>query len=408
MPLTRRQIYRRRRIAVAAAALVVLSTGFYLPLTLLAPVQAVEPTIEQPVDVVATQPAVAFPSYGASGVGALGYSGVLASAGSTDPLPIASISKVITALVVLDKYPLALGEPGPTITFGPTDVRFYNEQRAIGGVTKPVSNGLTMSQRNVLDTMLMASANNYAESVATWAFGSPEAFVEAARVWLAREGLTSTTIDEPTGVSPGNASTVPDLIELARRAIENPVIAEIVSTQTLDVPGVGLVDNRNGLLGIDGVDGIKTGTLDEAGACLLFSQDITVGTTPVTVIGVVLDGPDHGSINAAIRSLLAEVDAGFREVTLTTEGTEYASYDTPWGDAAAAVATETLSIAVWSATPVTVDIEAEQLHLADAGTDVGELTFTAGERTFRVPLKLSATIDDPGPWWRLSNPTALF
>src|SRR6187431_704880 len=121
MPLTRRQIYRRRRIAVFGAATLVLGTAFYLPLTLLAPVPAIEPVLVAHKVPAAVAPAVDFPPYGASGIGAVGYTGVLASAGTADPLPVASISKVVTALVVLETKPLAVDEPGPTITFSAVD-----------------------------------------------------------------------------------------------------------------------------------------------------------------------------------------------------------------------------------------------------------------------------------------------
>ncbi|MBX3099752.1 MAG: D-alanyl-D-alanine carboxypeptidase [Salinibacterium sp.] len=393
---------------VATGGLAVLATLFYLPLTLLAPIQPIDPTVEAYTPPAAVAPVVGFPAYGASGVGAVGYPGVLASAGSTEPLPIASISKIITALVVLDAHPLALGETGPNVTFGDIDQGFYDAQLADGGVVEWVYPGQVMTQRNVMNVMLMESANNYAESLASWGYGSEAAFVDAARSWLARHGLTNTSIDEPTGVSPNNRSTVGDLIEIGKLAEANPVIAEIVSTQSMFVPEIGTIENRNGLLGVDGVDGIKTGTLDEAGSCLLFSQDHTVGSTVITIVGVVLGGPDHATIDAAIRSLLAEVDAGFTEVTLTTAGTEFAQYETPWGDAATAVAAHDATIAVWSATPVTVDITVDQLHLAEKGSTVGRLVFTVGTRTITVPLTLSATIDDPGPWWRLTNPVELF
>jgi serine-type D-Ala-D-Ala carboxypeptidase (penicillin-binding protein 5/6) len=407
MPLTRRQTYRRRRIAVFGGAAVALATAFYLPLTLLAPLSPIEAVVESYAPPAAVQPTVVFPDYGASGVGAVGYPGVLASAGSADALPIASISKIITALVVLDAHPLALGETGPDITFGDLDQQYYDAQLADGGVVESVYAGQVMSQRNVLNVMLMESANNYAESLATWGYGTMEAFVAAANAWLAAEGLTATSIDEPTGVSPNNRSTVPDLIELGKLALADPVVAEIVATRMMDVPEVGTIENRNELLGLDGVDGIKTGTLDEAGSCLLFSQDHTVGSTTVTIVGVVLGGPDHDTIDAAIRSLLAEVDAGFTEITLATAGEEFATYDTPWGDTAAAVAAHDASVAVWSATPVTLDTTVDELSLADAGSEVGQLVFTIGTRTVTVPLRLSATIDDPGPWWRLTNPVEL-
>lgn len=408
MPLTQRQIYRRRRIAVFGGGGLVLATAFYLPMTLLAPLPEVDPSLVSYTAPALEQPLIDFPPYGASGLGAIGYEGVLAQAGATTPLPIASISKVVSALVVLDAHPLALGESGPEVTMSAIDEAFYAEQIAQDGIVTPVRAGLVVSQRNMLNMSLMASANNYAQSLAAWAFGSEAAYVEAARSWLDRHGLTSTTIGDATGIMPTNTSTVPDLIEIARLALAHPVIAEVVATAAVDVPEIGTILTRNRLLGIDGVDGIKTGTLDEAGSCLLFSADHMIGGETVTIIGVVLGGPSHDEINAAIRGILAQADAGFRQVTLASAGDVFGEYETVWGDAATAVAESTTAAVIWSGTPIQAEVVVEPVRLAEAGTDVGEVTFSAGERTITVELDLSATIDDPGPWWRLGNPARLF
>ena len=391
-----------------AGGLVALGMAFYLPVTLLAPVQELSAQVVPYDTPVRPQTDITFPAYGASAIGAIGYPGVLAAGGSVEALPIASISKVITALVVLNAKPLAVGEPGPEITFTDADVEFYDTQVAQNGSVAAVYEGQVMSQRDAMNVMLIASANNYAESLASWAFGSQEAFVQATAGWIVTTGLTNTAIVEPTGVSPRNVSTAADLVELARVALANPVLAEIVSTASTTVPELGVIDNTNALIGMNGVNGIKTGTLDEAGSCLLFSQDYSVGGTTITLIGVVLGGPDHDTVDAAIQSLLVEADAGFREVTLATEGQQFASYDTTWGDAAAAVAASTLSIVVWPATPISLTVEPDAVRLADAGTTVGTLRFTVGERLLEVPLELSSTIDDPGPWWRLTHPLEVF
>ena len=408
MPLTRRQVYFRRRLWVFGGGLVALASAFYLPLTLLAPVQDVVAQVSAFETRAAVQPPLTFPAYGASAIGAVGYPGVLASGGSVDALPIASISKVITALVILEAKPLAVGESGPDIVFGDADVQFYDAQVAQNGSTAPVYSGQVLTQRNAMNVMLVTSANNYAESLASWAFGSQQAFVQAATGWLERAGLASTAIVEPTGVSPSNVSTSGDLVELGRIALADPVVAEIVATSSIDIPELGTIENTNSLLGITGVDGIKTGTLDEAGSCLLFSQDYLVGDTTVTLVGVVLGGPDRETIDAAIQSLLAQADAGFQAVTLVEEGQQFATYDTEWGDESAAVAASTLSVVVWSATPITVVSSPENVQLSDAGTPVGSLRFTVGDRTLEVPLELSSTIDDPGAMWRLSHPLELF
>src|SRR5690606_18923100 len=116
------------------------------------------------------------------------------------------------------------------------------------------------------------------------------------------------------------------LLEIGKLALEHPVVAGIVASATVEVPEFGLLENSNELIGVDGVDGIKTGTLDEAGACLLFATDVLVGETSITVVGVVLGGPDHDTINAHIRALLASVTPGFQELTLVTAGQNIAHY----------------------------------------------------------------------------------
>ncbi|MEO8094654.1 MAG: D-alanyl-D-alanine carboxypeptidase [Pseudolysinimonas sp.] len=409
MPLTKRQIYRRRRIAVFGGVALVLGAGFYLPFTLLAPLESVPAQLDAWTAPTPTEPAISFPGYGASGIGAVGYDGVLESAGVTTPLPIASISKVITTLVVLDSKPLtSVTDPGPSLTFSAIDEQFYADQLAVDGVVVDVRAGQQMSERNVLNLMLMVSANNYAESFATWAFGTEAAYADAANVWLKSHGFTDTVVHDATGTNPGNVSSVANLIDIGKLAIANPVIAQIVSTTTLDVPGIGVVENRNALVGIDGVDGIKTGTLDEAGSCLLFSADEKVGSETITLVGVVLGGPDHPTVDEAVKTLIAGAVAGFHQVTLATKGEEFATWDTAWGDSANAVAEDDATAVIWSDTPVTVKIAAEQLRLAKRGSTVGSLAFTAGNRTVTVPLTLDATIDDPGAWWRLTNPAQLF
>lgn len=390
------------------SAALVLAIAFYLPLTLLAPLRSVDAAVPPYPTPAVSQPAVTLPGYGAAAIGAVGYAGVLAASGTTDPLPIASIAKIVTALVVLDAKPLALGEAGPDIVFGEADLGFYDQMLALDGVVGDVTSGQAMSQRNVMNVMLMTSANNYAMSLANWAFGSMDGYVAAASDWLARHSLSATVITEPTGIQPSDVSSTADLIEIARLVTESPVIAEIVATPSMDVPDYGAITNRNSLLGVGGIDGIKTGTLDESGACLLFSWDYAVGSHSVTLLGVVLGGPNHATINDTIQGLLGEVDAGFSEVTLAAQGQVFGSYRTAWGDEANAVAANAASLPVWAATPVTALIDVSEVTLAGPGTEVGTVTFTVAERTVTVPLMLDTEIDDPGPWWRLTNPDKLF
>lgn len=408
MPLTQRQIFRRRRIIVFSVIGVLLSTTFYLPMTLLAPLGEVSATVIAPATPDLAEPELAFPNYGASAIAAIDRSGVLAHAGSDEALPIASITKVITALVVLDAKPLGADEAGPTITFGPADLDYYYTQQAQFGLVWPVFDGQQLSQREVMNVVLLASANNYAQSLARWAYGSDEAFVAAAATWLSAHGLENTTLSEASGIQTSNTSTAQDLTELARLAIGSPVVAAIVSTPSVEVPGLGTVSNRNQLLGIDGVDGIKTGTLQDDWACLLFSTDVTIGGEIKTLVGVVLGGPDHPTIAAAIRALIADATEGYTEVTLASAGEEFAEYDTPWGDDSSAVASDTVTRVVWGDDDITVSVDAEPVRLTVAGASAGVAYVRIGTESIEIPLEFSDEIDDPGAWWRFTHPQSLF
>lgn len=404
---SRRPNYLARRVMVFGGAVLLLATGGYLPMTLLAPIAPVAAVAQQVKPATPPVATLDWPGYGASAIGAIGFPSVLASDGATTPLPIASITKIITALVVLDAKPLSVGDPGPLITFGAKDASLVGAYRARSGTTAPVTVGMKLSQLAVTEVMLIASANNYAETYSTWAFGSQPAFLDAARAWLSSKGLKNTTLLDSSGMNPGNRSTAKDLVDIGKLALANPVIAGIVSTKELGISGVGTLKNSNKLLGHDGVDGIKTGTLEEAGACLLFSTRFRVGTHSITVVGVVLGGVDHPSLNAAVAKLIAGAKAGFHEVTLAKAGQSFGAYTTPWKTKARAVAAQSRSVLVWAGTPITAAVEAAPVALAHAGASVGSVRFTVGASTVSVPLRLDQSIDDPGALWRLTNPMGL-
>lgn len=407
-PLTRRQVYRRRRIVVFGGMALALTALIYLPLTLLAPLRPAVVSVSAPVDEPVAVPALALPGYGAAAIGAVGYPGVLAQSGATTPLPMASITKVVTSLVVLDAHPLAPGESGPTATMTAADAALYGTYLAQNGTVATVSTGMTFTERQLLELTLIKSANNYTTSMALWAFGSQDAFLAAARAWLSENGLDQIVINEPTGIDRSNVGPVDQIVELGRIALAHPVIAEIVATQAIDVPPLGVLPNTNQLLGLAGVDGIKTGTLDDFGANLLFSADYTVGESTVTVIGVVLGGPDHDIIDRDILTLLESTLANFTEVEVAADSETFATYRAIWGESVAAVASDRATLLRWGQTPVTVEVETEELRTGAAGEDVGDLVFTSGPATVRIDLELAADLGDPGPWWRLTNPAALF
>lgn len=405
-----KRVYRRRRIAVFGGLAVtiglVTSAGVYTGGALGAEVPAAPPAIVQPETVAAEPQQLAVPGFGAFAVGAVGFDGLLSERDSAVPMAMASIAKVVTALVVLEAHPVD-GEGGePVIDYTEADVDVYWDMIAQNGSVAPVAAGSSLTLTESLEAMLLPSGNNYAISIANWAFGSEAAYVERAGAWLAEHGFEETTIADASGLSLDNVATARELVRLGQLALEQPVLAAIVAKQSVDLPEIGVVENSNKLLGTHGVDGIKTGTTDDA-ANLLFSADYAVGSQTVTVVGVLLGADSHPELREAVAALLDTVSPGFHEVVALEAGEVLAEYDTPWGETARARAADGASFVVWSDTPVEVAVHADEIALASRGETVGTATITAGSRTVDVPLVLDAALDDPGPWWRLTNPGGL-
>lgn len=386
--------------------LALIAGGTYTAQALTAPVPAVTAAVVDPAPIVAEAQAVTQPGFGTWAVGAVGFDGALAAGGESTPMPMASIAKVVTALVILEEHPIPAGEGGPGIAYTEADIDLYWDMVAQNGSVAPVAAGTTLSLRQSLEAMMLPSGNNYSISLAQWAFGSVDAYLERARAWVAERGLADTNIADTSGLSLENTSTAADLVKLGELALQDPTLAEIVATKQVDIPGLGTLENSNKLLGTRGVDGIKTGTTDDA-ANLLFSADVPVGSTSVTLVGVLLGGANHPEVRAGITAMIETIAPGFREVVALEPGAELATYETPWGDTATARATEGASVVVWSDTPVDVAVAAEPLALADDGSAAGVAVVTAGTQRIEVPLELDGTLDDPGAWWRLTNPGGL-
>ena len=234
-----------------------------------------------------------------------------------------------------------------------------------------------------------------AEAVAGWAFGSNGAFVTAARNWLTASGLTQTTIVEPTGIDARNTSTPTDLIALARIAQANPVIAQIVAMPATDIPNFDSMLNTNDILGTGGVDGLKTGTLEGSGSNLLFTAKLPVGLDqPVSVIGVVLGGYSHESVNLDVVTMLQSIANGFHDVPLGTAGQTVGTYTTPWGESADMVLDDSASIYTWSDTPITATMETTTLTTGAAMV----LSRTSGTVTVFGPA-VQVTLPTTVPSW---------
>lgn len=179
-------------------------------------------------------------------------------------VPIASLTKLMTAMVVLDAKP----DMNAEINIDQIDVDTLKHSRS----RVPV--GATISRHDVLQLALMSSDNRAAASLARTYKGGPKAFSAAVNAKIKALGMTHTVLEEPTGLSPNNISTAADMIKMAEAAAAYPDIGRITTStkDTIRINGREVeYHNTNRLVGAKGWDiGLsKTGYTNEAGRCLI-------------------------------------------------------------------------------------------------------------------------------------------
>jgi D-alanyl-D-alanine carboxypeptidase (penicillin-binding protein 5/6) len=240
------------------------------------------------------------PAWPATGQASIEVEGLppLGTSGGTKPVPIASLAKVMTAYVLLQDHPLTAGHNGYSVTVTPADVADYESRLATAQSVVEVQSGEVLTELQLLQGLLVPSANNFAAIIATHEAGSIAAFVSEMNAAAAKLGMTHTTYTDPAGLDPTTVSTAGDQMTLAAHVMANPLFAQIVASPYVVLPVVGVVDNFNTAVGHNGYIGIKTGSDSTAGGCLMFANTQVLDGHPTTVLGVVL-GQDTGTQNTA-------------------------------------------------------------------------------------------------------------
>lgn len=223
-------------------------------------------------------------------------------------LPIASLTKVMTAVVVLED-----GDLERPITVSQAAV---DSAAAHGGSTAGLVPGEVLTARELLYAMMLPSGCDASYALAE-AFGpGREAFVARMNATAHRLGMPNTYFSDPSGLPVpddfATYSTAAELLRLGRHAMANPVFREIVGTPVRHQPaGTAhrhhIWENTNGLLReYPGTAGIKTGSTNAAGTCLLFEA----ARGGQRLIGVVLNSsPDD--LDAATADARRLMDWGF-------------------------------------------------------------------------------------------------
>ena len=213
-------------------------------------------------------------------------------------VPIASITKLMTAMVVLD----AGLDPDETLRI----VRADGEPTQRRGV---LADGVQVPRSVALQLALLPSENRAAAALARTYPGGRAAFDLALQAKIRSLGLKRTSLDDPVGTSPANTSTATEVARIVAAAAHYPEIARITTAVQASVAVNGrprTLHNTNALVGHAGWDIAlsKTGSSNEAGSCL--TMRMKSGGKHVTVVLLDADGAERRGLDAArIRTALA-------------------------------------------------------------------------------------------------------
>jgi D-alanyl-D-alanine carboxypeptidase/D-alanyl-D-alanine endopeptidase (penicillin-binding protein 7) len=229
---------------------------------------------------------------------------VLLSKNVDSPAPIASLTKLMTAMVVLD----AQQDPAEDLRIEAADTDGLKHTR--GGVRV----GAVVPRSTLLELALLASDNRAASALARCYPGGMPAFDAAMQRKILELGLNRTSISEPTGLSPNNVSSVQDMVQVLRAAARYPVIAQITSQRSLAVQvdgRRGVVRNTNGLVGRPDWQVLlsKTGFTNEAGRCLGMRAEAGGRTVMIVLLGAAKPSLRTRDATTIRRWLVAETPA---------------------------------------------------------------------------------------------------
>jgi D-alanyl-D-alanine carboxypeptidase (penicillin-binding protein 5/6) len=232
-------------------------------------------------------------------------------------VPIASITKLMTVLVALERT-------------DPDDVVVVDKRAAaVGESTIHLRAGERVTVHDLIEAALIQSANDAATALALHVSGSIPAFAVLMNRKAAQLGLQDTQFVRPDGLDvAGHVSSARDVTRLARVAMREPAVRSIVRLRSADAAGRHL-STWNDLLGrFPGLIGVKTGHTSAAG----WSQVAAARGRGVTVYATVLGAPTRSQRNADLSELLAWGLSRYRVVPVVQEGRVYARATLPYGE----------------------------------------------------------------------------
>ena len=350
-------------------------------------------------------PAMPWPQRGEGAVGVAGL-GLLASSGNEQAIPAASVTKVMTALILLEDSKLQLDQTGPVITLTDADVQAYQndlrDQQSV--VSVEVGEQLTLLQ--VLEGILVPSANNLAETGAHWDAGSVDAFVVKMNSRATALHLARTKFADPSGASPSSVSTPTDLVSLGMVAMQNPVFARIVAMGQVDLPVAGTRYNVNAALAQNGIIGIKTGSGLNTGANFLFAANATVDSHTIVVYGCVMGQATLDAAFASGKQLIKAMAVALHVRRVLERNETVGTFSTAWGEQSDIVSLFDVDLVEWPGMVLRQQMHVDPLTIDQplpSGTRTGAMHLVLGDYDLQVALATSDPLYPPGRLWRLTR-----
>ncbi|MHB1210044.1 MAG: D-alanyl-D-alanine carboxypeptidase family protein [Acidimicrobiales bacterium] len=213
-------------------------------------------------------------------------------------VPIASITKLMTAWVVLQRLPLALNQRGPCLQVSASDVALYNYDVATDQSSVKVALGETLCEGMLLRGMLVHSAGNFAQMLIELAHMSDARFVNEMNKTALSFGLKHTHYVDYSGISAGDVSTAQEQSVVAVNLMTNePVVRQIVALPSVRLPVAGAVASYTPYEGQYGVVGVKSGYTIPAGGCDVMAINVNIDHTVIPIYAVVIGVHGANAIN---------------------------------------------------------------------------------------------------------------
>jgi D-alanyl-D-alanine carboxypeptidase (penicillin-binding protein 5/6) len=396
----------RRRVVAVLTVVAILVVGAVALVRLEAPdpVAAVTAAMTSTVHVPSSPVVLPWPAAGQSAI-AVPSVGIDVTSGPEVPVPVASLTKMMTAYVILHDHPIGPAQNGPAVTMSQTDVNDFDNDTEEDEANAQVAVGEVLTERQLLEGLLVHSANNLADTLARWDAGSIPAFVAKMNSTAAQLDMDHTHYADPSGFDDGSQSTAGDLLKVAALDMENPTFAGIVRMSSVTLPVAGTISTYTPLLGFQGVIGVKSGFTTAAGGCDVVAVVRMVHGRPTLVLSAVTGqtGPNVLVDAGFIALNLADHASTFIGATPLVRAGEIVAHVSVAGHTVAAAAASTADVLSWpgvSADRVLVDGRAIVAG-AKRGNRIGSVVIVLGAQRVVIPVALRGDLPKPTVLQRL-------